>query len=87
MRNQIEVTRQIRIHHLHLTSQHGLLDFIHCLMGPAFRPVSTGVVVEVRLQDWLQHDHRLALHHPVFHRRNAQRAAFGLGLILPHLDA
>ena len=87
MRNQIEVARKVRVHHLHLSAQQGFLNLIHRLMSPTLRSVGVGVVVEVRLPDWLQHDRRRTLHHPIFDRGDTQRSAFFPGLILPYIDA
>ena len=43
--------------------------------------------MEVRLPDGLQHDRGGTLHHPIFHRGDAERAPLGLGLIFPDVDA
>ena len=39
-----------------------------------------GAILEVRFEDWLQDQQHRRLHHPVPHRRNAQRPQFPVGL-------
>ena len=81
MRDRIEVLRQVRIDDFHITLVQAS-GLFHGLVRPASGPKGERARMKVRLEDRHQHQVQRRLHHPVFDRRDAQRAlpppAFGI---------
>src|SRR6185503_16961335 len=49
------------------------MDFLDCVHRPTRGAIAVGIVLEVSLKDWFQHQLGGGLNHPVADRRNAER--------------
>ena len=80
LRNAIEVASQIRVIHRRLAFLQVLLDDAQRVVRRPAGPKPVRAILEVCLKDWLQYQQHRCLHHPIPHRRYAQRPQFPIGL-------
>ena len=74
MRNRVEIFRQIGVHHVGVAPANQPVHFLDRVGRAPSRAVAIGVVLEVRLEDRLQHELGGGLNHPIPDRRDAERA-------------
>ena len=80
MRDRVEVLGQIGVHHIGVAPAEQPVHFLDRVAPLRARPVAIGTVLEVRLEDRLQHQLGGGLHHPVPDRRDAERPLAAAGL-------
>ena len=73
MRDRVEVLGQISVDHVGVAPADQPVHFLDRVHRPARGPVAIGIVLEVRLEDRLQHELGGGLNHPIPDRRNAER--------------
>jgi site-specific DNA recombinase len=78
--NRIEVTAQIRVIHFLSALLQVPPNLGQGLVGITARSKPIRALQEIRLKDRLQEQQHRHLHHPVLHRRDAQRSLFAVGL-------
>ena len=80
VRNAVEVAGQVRVIHRRFAFLQVLVDDAQRVVRRPARSKPVRAVLEVGLEDWLQNQLHRRLHHPVPHRRNAQRPQLPIGL-------
>ena len=81
MRDRVEIFRHVGVNDIGIAPAHQPLRFLDRIDRAAARSIAIGAVLEVRFEDWLQHDLGGGLNHPIPDRRDAERtfAATRLG--------
>jgi hypothetical protein len=74
MRDRIEVLGQISINYVSIAPAQMPVHFLDCVHRPASGPVAVGIVLEVSLEDRLDHDLGGSLNHTITNGRDAERA-------------
>src|SRR5271165_7213553 len=72
MRDRVEIFRQIGVYHVGVAPADQPVRFLDRIDRAATRAIAIGVVLEVRLEDRLQHDLDGSLNHPIPNRRDAE---------------
>ncbi len=72
VRNRVEIFRQIGVYHVGVAPADQPVRFLDRIDRAAARAIAKGVVLEVRLEDRLQHDLDGGLNHPIPDRRDAE---------------
>jgi hypothetical protein len=72
--NRIEVSRQVRVHHLGVSRPEQLFHLANGVQGVAFRAVGVLFRLQIGLEDRLQDQHRGHLHDTIFDARDAHSA-------------
>jgi hypothetical protein len=80
MRDRIEVAGQIRIDYFPVASDKQLMHRLHRRLCAAMLAVGILLRLQIRFEDWLQHDQRRRLDGAVGNRRDSQRALFPVWL-------
>src|SRR5262245_420991 len=80
VRNIVEVLGQIGIYDVRVAPADEPVHFLDCVGRASFRAIAIGTVIEVCLEDRLDHQLRSGLHHPVPYRRDAERPLAAPGL-------
>src|SRR5262245_23925158 len=84
MRYGIEVTLEVRIHHMHLSRLEQCVHAPQRILGPSSRTEAVTVLGKFSLEDAFQDMPQRALHDPFSRRRYAQRSLFPApGLVDP----
>src|SRR6266567_504577 len=78
--NAIEVAGQVRVIHRRLAFRQMRSDDAQRVVRRPAGSKPVRAILKVCLKDWLQYQQHRCLHHPVPHRRNAQRPQFSIGL-------
>ena len=80
VRNRIEVALQVRVVHRLIPGLQVTAYLLQRLVRRAPRTEPVGAIQEIRLEDRLQDQQGRHLHHPVAHRRDAQRSQLPIRL-------
>src|SRR5271166_5613619 len=72
MRDRVEIFRQVGVNHVGVAPANQPVRFLDRIDRAATRAIAIGVVLEVRLEDRLQHDLDGSLNHPIPNRRDSQ---------------
>src|SRR6266516_223788 len=79
-RDCVEVASQVCVVHRRFAFLEVLTDVAQCVVRRPAGSEPVRAFLEVSLEDWLQYQLHGPLHHPITHRRNAQRSQFSIGL-------
>lgn len=74
MGDAVEVAGEVGVHHVRVALAESAMHFLDCICCAPLGPVAIGAVLEVRLEDGLQHELGCALRYPVPNRRDTERA-------------
>src|SRR5262245_33919548 len=74
MWNRIEVAGQIGVDHVGVAPAYQPAHFFDRVHRSADGAVAVDIILEVRLEDWFQHEFGGSLHHPIPDGRNAERS-------------
>ena len=80
MRDRVEILRQIGVHHVRMPRQEMPVHSADRIARAPLGAVAMGAVLEIRLEDRLQHQFGGGLRHPVPNRGNAERTFAAAGL-------
>src|SRR5262245_32636956 len=76
----IEVAGQIGVDHVGVAPAYQPAHFFDRVHRSADGAVAVDIILEVRLEDWFQHEFGGSLHHPIPDGRNAERSLAATGL-------
>ena len=79
MLERVEEALDVAVHDVAVAASARQANRLQRVRRAAFRAEAVRAVLEVRLEDRLQHDLRRRLHHAVLHRRDAQRSLSSIG--------
>jgi len=73
MRDRVEIFRQIGVDNVGVTPADQPVRFLDRIDRATTRPIAISAVLEVRLEDRLQHNLGCGLNHPIPYRRHTPR--------------